>query len=88
MINLLLRSLLTWDILTAVAQADIACEDRFVYFEKNTSTVWLNGSWVMEYGLRRAIDGSANINPRSFRLGDKFLPHEPMPVFADKDKLT
>lgn len=37
--------------------------------------LWLDGSYVMEYGLRREIKNNPNIYIKSFRLGEKFIPH-------------
>jgi len=50
--------------------------------------VYLDGSYVMEYGLRRMLENNNNIILRSFRLGDKFLPHAPVAVQKTDDKPT
>lgn len=49
--------------------------------------VWTDGSYVMEYGLRRSLINS-NIEIQSFRLGEQLLPHEPRSVQKDNIKDT
>lgn len=55
---------------------------------KKDITVWLDGSYVLEYGLRRQMKNSSNILFKSFRLNENFFPHEPRSVFKDGDKAT
>lgn len=45
--------------------------------------VWLDGSYVFEYGLRREFEKNANISFKSFSLGDRYIRHEP--GFISKD---
>ena len=51
-------------------------------------TLWLDGSYVMEYGLRRELKDNQNIDFKSFRLDENFNPHEPLSVSKDKDVAT
>lgn len=51
-------------------------------------SVWLDGSYVMEYGLRRELKDNENINFESFRLDDNFYPHEPIEILKDEDVTT
>ncbi len=46
--------------------------------------VWLDGSYVMEYGLRRELKDNKNISFKSFRMDDDFYPHELRPVLKEK----
>ena len=50
-------------------------------------TVWLDGSYVMEYGLRRATKNT-NVIFKSFRLDDNLLQHSPGTVFKDTGRKT
>lgn len=48
--------------------------------------VYLDGSYVMEYGLRQRLGNNGNITLRSFRLGNKFLPHAPIKILKTDDR--
>lgn len=45
-------------------------------------TLWLDGSYVLEYGLRRELKDEQIIF-KSYRLGDNFAPHSPSAVTKD-----
>lgn len=49
-------------------------------------TVWLDGSYVLEYGLRREMKNDQGTF-KSFRLDNNFLPN-PIEVFKDQNKTT
>lgn len=51
-------------------------------------TVWLDGSYVMEYGLRRELKDNQNIGLKSFRLDENFYSHDLLPVLKDKNIAT
>lgn len=104
---LLIQSHLSWSILTDVSRANVALEDKFIYFENYTSgkeipniattirqlskrqpvTVWLDGSYVIEYGLRREMKKD-QVNFKSFRLGDNFVERTPIEVIKDPEIVT
>ena len=51
--------------------------------------VYIDGSYVMEYGLRRELKSDKNIEFKSFRLGNEFLlPHKPEKVIKDPSRDT
>ncbi len=58
------------------------------FSDKEPITVWLDGSYVLEYGLRREMKDNSNIHFKSFRLSDNFYPHGLTPVYRDDDKQT
>ncbi|MDO8619175.1 MAG: glycosyltransferase family 39 protein [Candidatus Daviesbacteria bacterium] len=51
-------------------------------------TVWIDGSWNLEYGLRRQLKDNQNIKFLSYRLGDYFVPHDVSKIYKDGDKKT
>lgn len=58
------------------------------FSDKEPITVWLDGSYVLEYGLRREMKDNSNVHFKSFRLGKSFLPHAPESVFKDEERTT
>lgn len=51
-------------------------------------TVWIDGSWTLEYGLRRELGNNENIKFLSYRLGDKFVAHDVEPIYKDGNRKT
>lgn len=56
--------------------------------EKEAIELWLDGSYIMEYGLKRKLKGNSNITLKSYRLGTDLLPHHPAKVIANPSKKT
>lgn len=62
--------------------------DKSVENPNKRITVWLDGSWVMEYGLRRALKNNSRIELKSFADFESQRFAIPRKVFKDNNELN
>lgn len=56
--------------------------------ENQPIVVWLDGSYVLEYGLRKEINNNNNIQFKSFKLNGNFTQDSPQIVNKDSQRKT
>lgn len=73
---------------TAGTRVDDVSKKINTLSEENPITVWLDGSWTLEYGLRRNLAGNKNIKFLSYRLGKYLVPHDVSKIYKDEGRVT
>ncbi len=56
--------------------------------QQDPITVWLDGTYTLEYGLRRNLTGKKNIKFLSYRLGKQFIVHNIEEIYKDNARVT